>query len=409
MEPAPQLPKRFQSTPSARRATTETDAWRHPAVNFNPRPPRGGRQRARAVQTVRKEISIHALREEGDGSIGRNGNRYHDFNPRPPRGGRLQDCGVVYIFVSISIHALREEGDLGSVFACKFGIAISIHALREEGDQRGASMESNEKYFNPRPPRGGRLKRHLSGCLVVYEFQSTPSARRATVSRRRSVPRQHISIHALREEGDHQRHTVLYSVAISIHALREEGDTKSHGFNEKQNDFNPRPPRGGRLLAHHHTVEQSLFQSTPSARRATRGRQSTAEIVVISIHALREEGDLNNIIISISHTKFQSTPSARRATVGSVGNVQFSCISIHALREEGDGRSLKSYSTSSDFNPRPPRGGRPEGAENIIGSIQFQSTPSARRATRDIRCSYRIDAISIHALREEGDRSQSVP
>ena len=34
---------------------------------------------------------------------------------------------------------------------------------------------------------------------------------------------------------------------------------------------------------------------------------------------------------------------------------------------------------------------------------QFLSTPSARRATRQGQHLYRIQSISIHALREEGD------
>ena len=56
----------------------------------------------------------------------------------------------------ISIHALREEGD---VFIIDFVhvIVISIHALREEGDYKLAAMVSVEGYFYPRPPRGGRL------------------------------------------------------------------------------------------------------------------------------------------------------------------------------------------------------------------------------------------------------------
>ena len=58
-----------------------------------------------------KEISIHALREEGDGPI---------------RVGNLSD-------IEISIHALREEGDVvTSLFSPPQ--KISIHALREEGD-----------------------------------------------------------------------------------------------------------------------------------------------------------------------------------------------------------------------------------------------------------------------------------
>ena len=55
-------------------------------------------------------ISIHALREEGDGPAG--GTAYHH---------------------RISIHALREEGDKKDNLPTRQE-KISIHALREEGD-----------------------------------------------------------------------------------------------------------------------------------------------------------------------------------------------------------------------------------------------------------------------------------
>ena len=38
-------------------------------------------------------------------------------------------------------------------------------------------------------------------------------------------------------------------------------------------------------------LSQEVFLSTPSARRATDRRAESAEAAVISIHALREEGD----------------------------------------------------------------------------------------------------------------------
>ena len=57
---------RFLSTPSARRATilpmTESRLW----LNFYPRPPRGGRHSESYPVRVNIQISIHALREEGD-------------------------------------------------------------------------------------------------------------------------------------------------------------------------------------------------------------------------------------------------------------------------------------------------------------------------------------------------------
>ena len=56
-------------------------------------------------------ISIHALREEGD--------------PCPVRHDTR---------TNISIHALREEGDADYRYRTNMVTSISIHALREEGD-----------------------------------------------------------------------------------------------------------------------------------------------------------------------------------------------------------------------------------------------------------------------------------
>ena len=83
------LPRRFLSTPSARRAT----------------------RAPRAAQRLRP-ISIHALREEGDQDM-------------------LSYLGSKR---GISIHALREEGDVAADEG-HLHHDISIHALREEGDR----------------------------------------------------------------------------------------------------------------------------------------------------------------------------------------------------------------------------------------------------------------------------------
>ena len=101
----------FLSTPSARRATRRQAAGLLGQGHFYPRPPRGGRPAVAASTMQPHEISIHALREEGDrrqaaGLLGQG-----HFYPRPPRGGRLQSCGDTRGCSAISIHALREEGD----------------------------------------------------------------------------------------------------------------------------------------------------------------------------------------------------------------------------------------------------------------------------------------------------------
>ena len=100
------------------------------------------------------------------------------------------------------------------------------------------------------------------------------------------------------------------------------------------------------------------FLSTPSARRATECAFSGHRSGTISIHALREEGDLS---ASYYYT--------------------FSKISIHALREEGDQRQPCIVAKLLYFYPRPPRGGRPSGGFAMGYVTKFLSTPSARRAT----------------------------
>ena len=80
----------FLSTPSARRATPRLRRRPRPCWHFYPRPPRGGRLYRGCCLSDVVRISIHALREEGDGC-----------QPAPGHSVRR-----------ISIHALREEGDL---------------------------------------------------------------------------------------------------------------------------------------------------------------------------------------------------------------------------------------------------------------------------------------------------------
>ena len=78
------------------------------------------------------------------------------------------------------------------------------------------------------------------------------------------------------------------------------------------------------------------FLSTPSARRATQIGVVLETADLISIHALREEGDATSLFAQILSILFLSTPSARRATGDWLDSWDSGAISIHALREEGD-------------------------------------------------------------------------
>ena len=193
-------------------------------------------------------VSIHALREEGD--------------PKPDH-----EWPGIHV---ISIHALREEGDPGHSAA----LPTAPRFLSTPSARRATLMAlpslSRMAYFYPRPPRGGRRQavlrrmrppdisihalreegnRALTGTsAVVSKFLSTPSARRATRLGE-----------ALRARNGF----------LSTPSARRATEALANYRQMNEEDFYPRPPRGGRL--------------------AEQAAKTAAEM--ISIHALREEGD----------------------------------------------------------------------------------------------------------------------
>ena len=145
--------------------------------------------------------------------------------------------------------------------------------------------------FYPRPPRGGRPN-GLVAFANGYIFLSTPSARRATWLPERAAG--------------------------------------------ERSDFYPRPPRGGRLMQLANLARAGQFLSTPSARRATFTQDKIATLTAefLSTPSARRatpHGAHRGMVIL-----FLSTPSARRATQEAPVKFSTQKISIHALREEGD-------------------------------------------------------------------------
>ena len=220
-------------------------------------------------------------------------------------------------------------------FAAFPGAGISIHALREEGDASASSTSTAPPNFYPRPPRGGR-------------------------------PRQ-------RDQGRGKGR-------ISIHALREEGDFFWTTRPISSQYFYPRPPRGGRLRILNNFNNVELFLSTPSARRATLCRSPSTALLLISIHALREEGDFRAASSTTLKSNFYPRPprGGRPSTPPPWSSV------AHFYPRPPRGGRLFFFSISVlhvDFYPRPPRGGRRAGQRQRAKKDEFLSTPSARRAT----------------------------
>ena len=217
----------------------------------------------------------------------------YDFYPRPPRGGRPCSCRRRVPPAGISIHALREEGDPLQSPPC--ALLSNFYPRPPRGGRRGRTTRSIiAPNFYPRPPRGGRPAATLPSATLM---------------------------------------------TISIHALREEGDLSDFDCTELLLTFLSTPSaRRATLVPARPMPAGWIFLSTPSARRATQLVCRFFREERISIHALREEGDLGAALLRLCHKIFLSTPSARRATHCSVQEQARGRISIHALREEGDRR-----------------------------------------------------------------------
>ena len=144
-------------------------------------------------------ISIHAPREGGDRAARNSGRRSVDFNPRPPRGGRLSTVtmmqyrggisihaparGATFLFndtdgmTPISIHAPREGGDSRPMRCIISSRTISIHAPREGGDLRLLPTHSNSQPISIHAPREGGRRGRPYLWQGRNTFQSTPPAR----------------------------------------------------------------------------------------------------------------------------------------------------------------------------------------------------------------------------------------
>ena len=126
-----------------------------------------------------EQISIHALREEGDPIPTPRRGESNQFLSTPSARRATPKAVKASVTMSISIHALREEGDRRLGAAAQVGEGISIHALREEGDRKSDFYTAPASTFLS-TPSARRATCPLPTTTRSARFLSTPSARRAT-------------------------------------------------------------------------------------------------------------------------------------------------------------------------------------------------------------------------------------
>ena len=190
-------------------------------------------------------ISIHVPREGDDSTMSSTMSTSSNFNPRPPRGGRQAaslrrwqerqfqstspargtTCrhGRHARRASISIHVPREGDDVCKFHGCR-ALIISIHVPREGDDVCGSGKAHSGGPISIHVPREGDDLHRQTRLRSTALFQSTSPARGTTG----------------REPGRWS------PCEISIHVPREGDDGIFRRDCKQSEDFNPRPPRGGR-------------------------------------------------------------------------------------------------------------------------------------------------------------------
>ena len=92
------------------------------------------------------------------------------FYPRPPRGGRQNALVEWYNSHNISIHALREEGDcIWAMLSPWLSLFLSTPSARRATPTR-AWWWTGTTNFYPRPPRGGRQQKQRESPLLLSHY-----------------------------------------------------------------------------------------------------------------------------------------------------------------------------------------------------------------------------------------------
>ena len=124
----------------------------------------------------------------------------------------------------------------------------------------------------------------------------------------------------------------------------------------------------------------------------------------ISIHGPRVGADRRRRRDLHQLCQFQSTAPVWGPTGAGHGRRRAGCISIHGPRVGADGKAVRPALIPSNFNPRPPCGGRHKAGETNRSLAEFQPTAPVWGPTDDLNDRGLRSKISIHGPRVGADR-----
>ncbi len=191
-------------------------------------------------------------------------------------------------------------------------------------------------------------------------------------------------------------------------------------------NFNPRPPCGGRHIAARPPESMQKFQSTSSVWRTTGGSRWRQSMIGISIHVLRVEDDHHMARVPPLFLHFNPRPPCGGRPDARIGGKIVHTFQSTSSVWRTTRCILPPKGGTGNFNPRPPCGGRRcsrAGGRKWAGfqstssvwrttllswvfcqiSPEFQSTSSVWRTTLVAVALLGRVGISIHVLRVEDD------
>ena len=283
----------FQSTCPARGTTSCRCSRSFTRRDFNPRAPRGAR--LEAVKDIERKawISIHVPREGHDDSVRPSRSHRCAFQSTCPARGTTRHFSLRCTPAEFQ-STCPARGTTVSQQERGLPQAISIHVPREGHDRRGRDVPGAQPHFNPRAPRGARLQKDVGGegltyfnpraprgarlqcvkmCVILFLFQSTCPARGTTPCLPSGARTRAISIHVPRE--GHDRPALMRSPPPTHFNPRAPRGARllPDGSALTPEDFNPRAPRGARhYMCYYICVRRDFNPRAPRGARPPSGR-----------------------------------------------------------------------------------------------------------------------------------------
>ena len=227
---------------------------------FNPRPRRGG-DRTGLWRFSLLQVSIHAPAGGATSDDGFATAATTVFQSTPPQGGRPERGRMVQI-TTLFQSTPPQGGRLGSSVMVLRSLSCFNPRPRRGGDVLGGIISGCVGAFQSTPPQGGRRDTDAH-TIPGYVVSIHAPAGGATCRVVGVLARDGVSIHAPAGGATLPPRPRLSIIIVSIHAPAGGATAADRLHHSARGCFNPRPRRGGDMVAAVRELICDGFQSTP--------------------------------------------------------------------------------------------------------------------------------------------------